>query len=108
MGRKDSDASYERALARIVVQFSVEHGLTPREAEVLPHLVEDRTNKEIAGVLGVEIETVRSHARSVLGKLGVSRRGGLARVLLAALADNVFTETLPSSSRGPVARTDPR
>ncbi len=48
--------------------------LTRREAEILPLLQEDRSNAQIALALQVGIETVRSHARHIYRKLGVSSR----------------------------------
>lgn len=53
--------------------------LTPREAAVLGHLQAGRSNAQIAIELGVSIETVRTHARSVFRKLGVRNRRELAR-----------------------------
>ena len=51
------------------------HGvLTPREADVLGLLQLGRSNGEIAAELSVSIETVRTHVRSVLRKLGVRSR----------------------------------
>jgi DNA-binding NarL/FixJ family response regulator len=52
--------------------------LTQREAEVLPLLQLGRSNAEIAAALQVGIETVRTHARNIYGKLGVSSRRELA------------------------------
>ena len=52
--------------------------LTPREADVLAHLQQGRSNGEIAAALSVSVETVRTHARSVFRKLGVSNRRELA------------------------------
>ena len=48
--------------------------LTPREAEVLELLQSGRSNAEIAQVLHVGIETVRTHARRIYRKLGVRTR----------------------------------
>jgi len=48
--------------------------LTPREVEVLDHLRAGASNAQIALALHVSIETVRTHARSVFRKLGVSSR----------------------------------
>lgn len=53
--------------------------LTPREGEVLALLRESKSNAQIALALGIGIETVRSHARQIYRKLGVSSR----RTLLA-------------------------
>jgi DNA-binding NarL/FixJ family response regulator len=48
--------------------------LTPREADVLELLQGGRSNAEIAATLQVGIETVRTHARRIYRKLGVSTR----------------------------------
>ena len=53
--------------------------LTAREAEVLQLLQEGMSNAEIAQALSVGIETVRTHARNIYRKLGVSTRRDLAR-----------------------------
>ena len=51
--------------------------LTPREAEVLELLQSGRSNAEIAQILHVGIETVRTHARRIYRKLGVRTRRDL-------------------------------
>ncbi len=48
--------------------------LTPREADVLELLQGGRSNAEIAAELHVGVETVRTHARNIYRKLGVSTR----------------------------------
>ena len=53
--------------------------LTAREGEVLELLQDGRTNSEIAEVLSIGVETVRTHARSIYRKLGVPSRRELAR-----------------------------
>ncbi|MBA2506369.1 MAG: response regulator transcription factor [Thermoleophilaceae bacterium] len=52
--------------------------LTPREAQVLEKLQEGMTNAQIALELSIGIETVRTHARNIYAKLGVSSRRDLA------------------------------
>jgi DNA-binding NarL/FixJ family response regulator len=52
--------------------------LTQREAEVLPLLQQGRSNAQIAVALQVGVETVRTHARNIYRKLGVSSRRELA------------------------------
>jgi DNA-binding NarL/FixJ family response regulator len=52
--------------------------LTPREADVLELLQEGRTNAEIALELTIGVETVRTHARNIYRKLGISSRRDLA------------------------------
>jgi len=54
--------------------------LTAREAEVLELLQSGRSNAEIAHALHVSVETVRTHARHVYRKLGVSNRRELRAV----------------------------
>jgi DNA-binding NarL/FixJ family response regulator len=55
--------------------------LTPREAEVLELLRQARPNAQIAASLQITVETVRTHARNIYRKLGVtSRRDLLAPV----------------------------
>jgi DNA-binding NarL/FixJ family response regulator len=48
--------------------------LTAREAEVLELLQSGRSNAEIAQLLNVGIETVRTHARRIYRKLGIRTR----------------------------------
>ena len=51
-------------------------GLSSRESEVLVRLAQGRTPKEVAGDLGVSIETVRTHVRHLYRKLEVTDRAG--------------------------------
>src|SRR3954453_3660894 len=60
--------------------------LTPREADVLELLQEGRTNAEIALTLSIGIETVRTHARNIYRKLGITSRRDLASLSRAAKA----------------------
>jgi DNA-binding NarL/FixJ family response regulator len=48
--------------------------LTPRESEVLAQLQQRRSNAQIAAELHIGVETVRTHARSIFRKLGVTSR----------------------------------
>jgi|SRR5687768_2329693 two-component system, NarL family, nitrate/nitrite response regulator NarL len=58
--------------------------LTPRERSVLVEIAHGRTNKEIAGTLGVSVRTVESHRESLLKKLGVRGTAGLTRFAIEA------------------------
>ncbi|MFI7061287.1 LuxR C-terminal-related transcriptional regulator [Kribbella sp. NPDC050124] len=53
--------------------------LTSKEQEVLEYLAELLTTEEIAGTMYVSVNTVRSHVRSILRKLGASRRNEAVR-----------------------------
>ena len=65
--------------------------LTAREADVLELLQQGYTNAEIAHELSIGIETVRTHARNIYRKLGISTRRDLARL------------TRPENGSGPAA-----
>ena len=55
--------------------------LTPREADVLELLQGGATNAQIAQALAIGLETVRTHARNIYRKLGISSRRELARIV---------------------------
>jgi LuxR family maltose regulon positive regulatory protein len=48
--------------------------LTDREIDVLRRMASDLTNQEIAGVLGISVNTLKSHAKAIYRKLGVQSR----------------------------------
>ena len=48
--------------------------LTPRELEVLKLLAAGKTNKEIAWLLRITVNTAKKHVSQVLAKLNVSSR----------------------------------
>jgi NarL family two-component system response regulator LiaR len=56
--------------------------LTPREMDVLRLLAQGQSNKEIARTLHLVEETVKSHVRHILAKLGVQSR---TQAVLAAI-----------------------
>ena len=65
--------------------------LTPREWEVLDLLCADRSTDEIADTLVLSVETVRSHIKNLLRKLGVR-----SREEAVALAGNLRTPSSPA------------
>jgi DNA-binding NarL/FixJ family response regulator len=54
-------------------------GLTPREREILGHIVEGRTNREIAELLTLSVKTVENHRTNLMAKLDAHDRGQLIR-----------------------------
>ncbi|MFV1967518.1 MAG: response regulator [Pirellulaceae bacterium] len=62
------------ALATPRLSVDVEAPLTQRESEVLTHLAEGMTNKEIAQALHISYETVKEHVQHILRKIGVTDR----------------------------------
>lgn len=54
--------------------------LTEKETEVLGHLAALLTTEEIAAEMYISVNTVRTHVRNILRKLGVTRRNAAVRV----------------------------
>ena len=81
-------------LAKVVQGGELESGrperfssLTPREFEILRHLAEGQSNKEIARDLGITDGTVKLHVRSILRKLEVRSR---VEAAVIAVEERVF------------------
>lgn len=51
-----------------------DYRLTPREKEVLQHLLRGASNKEIARALDLQVVTVKLHVRSLCRKMGAENR----------------------------------
>jgi LuxR family maltose regulon positive regulatory protein len=54
--------------------------LTEKELEVLGHLSDMLSTEEIAAAMYISVNTVRTHVRNILRKLGVSRRNAAVRL----------------------------
>jgi DNA-binding NarL/FixJ family response regulator len=59
-------------------------GLSPRELQVLRLVAEGKTSKEIAVLLDLGLQTVRSYRKTMMKKLSVSNVAGLTQLALAA------------------------
>src|SRR6266566_1512488 len=74
----------DRALRRRQTEFSEIRArlatLTPREREVLEHVVTGKLNKQIAGDLGTVEQTVKVHRARVMDKLKVQSVAELVRL----------------------------
>jgi two-component system response regulator NreC len=53
--------------------------LTPRERDVLRHIAQGYTNRQIADALQISVRTVESHRANLTGKLGLKSRVELVR-----------------------------
>jgi DNA-binding NarL/FixJ family response regulator len=58
--------------------------LSPRELQVLRLVAEGKTSKEIAVVLDLGLQTVRSYRKTMMKKLNVNNVAGLTQLALAA------------------------
>ena len=61
--------------------------LTPRETDVLKHLVQGMSNKEIADQLNISIHTVVSHRKNIVQKTGIKSQSGLT---IYAISNNII------------------
>lgn len=57
-------------------------GLTEREREVLVHIAEGETNREIANKLGISVKTVDRHCENIMSKLNLHSRTELVKYAL--------------------------
>jgi len=61
-------------VAAEIAEHATDQVLTPREVDVLRLVAEGNANKEIAAQLSLTEETVKSHVRNILAKLGANDR----------------------------------
>ena len=82
--RAATEASAQRrARAERNVRFAQSLGrLTPREREVLDHVLTGRHNREIAALLGISPRTVEVYKARIMDKLDVERLPDLIRLAL--------------------------
>jgi len=64
----------------------VQLGLTPRAAEALLWLAQDKTNSDIATILDITESTVKKHVQEMFEKLGVETRGAATLRALEVLS----------------------
>jgi two-component system response regulator DegU len=62
---------------------SVLDALSPREIQVLRLVVDGKTSKEVATLLGLSEQTVRTYRKTMMKKLGVNNVAGLIQLALA-------------------------
>jgi FixJ family two-component response regulator len=76
---RDDDASRKAQIELASIQAKI-NTLTPREREVLTHVVAGRLNKQIAGELGTVEKTIKVHRGRMMEKLGVRTVADLVRM----------------------------
>lgn len=78
--------------------------ITPRETEVLEHIVQGRSNRGIAQLLGISEATVKAHINNLLGKLGVSDRTHAATTAIqrGIVALDFFRNVNSDQDGGPI------
>jgi DNA-binding NarL/FixJ family response regulator len=65
-------------------QSSILEGLSPREVQVLRMVAEGKTSKEIANLLDLREQTVRSYRKTMMKKLGINNVAGLTQLALSS------------------------
>src|SRR6266498_4642750 len=58
-------------------------GLSPRELQVLRLVAEGKTSKDIAIMLDLGLQTIRTYRKTLMKKIGVTNIAGLTQVALA-------------------------
>ena len=68
-------------------QLTQELELTPRQAEIIRHLLLGKSDKQIAKELTISVPTVRTHLGRLFQKLGLSDRVELILHIFACLRE---------------------
>jgi FixJ family two-component response regulator len=68
--------------------------LTPRESEILDHVVEGLSSKEIAGQLKVSFKTVEAHRAKVMRKMEAESVAQLVRMVVSASSKSEHRDEL--------------
>jgi LuxR family maltose regulon positive regulatory protein len=70
-----------------VISFAAHYKLTPRERSIVPLVVERLTRNEMARLMGVAPETIKSQVRQIYRKCGVDSRDELLLRLKSFVTD---------------------
>ena len=77
---EEQDIKSRQAHAELTSIHAKIASLTPRERQVLSHVVAGRLNKQIAGDLGTVEKTIKVHRSRMMEKLGVRTVADLVRL----------------------------
>lgn len=83
-GRRDLVAE----VAAEIGMYALDEPLSPREIEVLREVSSGRANKQIAARLDLSEETIKTHMRNILSKLGAQDR---THAVMIALDRGIIT-----------------
>jgi DNA-binding NarL/FixJ family response regulator len=84
-----------------VLELTADGGLTPKERDVFALMLENHSNAGIADALVLSTNTVKSHVRSVLRKLGIADRRALYATLRpASTGVELVRDARPPSTSG--------
>lgn len=79
-----SETSTSGSLLPMPKQIRAQTDLTERESEVAELVAQGKTDQDIANQLGISVYTARRHTASILKKLALTSRAGVALELLRA------------------------
>lgn len=88
----DSYATYKHKLRQINILLKQ---LTKRESEVLRLVIKGMPNKVISNLLNISVETVKSHRKKIVSKIGLQKVNDLLNILY----DIFISKTLHSEMR---------
>lgn len=91
---------------RVAATWRARYRLTARETQVLVELLTDKAYGAIALHLGITLNTLKTHVKSVTAKLGIDRRAGLAALLLSVEPDARVAGTPRGPDRVPRTRRE--
>ncbi len=83
-------------------------GLSPREVQVMRLVAEGKTSKDIAVVLELGLQTVRSYRKTMMRKLGVNNVAGWTQLALAEGLTTLPGTAGPPATAGPAATAGTR
>ena len=89
----------ERAPSKLIPlgEISRQYRLTQREVEVLGHLMQAASTKEIANRMGVSPSTVKAFLRTMMIKMGASSRSAIVGKVLMSVAPPRRAGTPPTA-----------
>jgi DNA-binding CsgD family transcriptional regulator/PAS domain-containing protein len=74
------DASQPAQIAGVA--FAKLYGLTPAELRVSLEIAQGQSVQELTEVLGISVNTIKTHLKHIFAKTGVTRQGELARLVM--------------------------